>query len=165
MCIAECYMKGEKSQKAKIEKSVSLAKCPKNDASNYLPYNTSRIVAEIQKSMTTCVYLTADNTEILSHVPPSRRPQRNSVCASHSVHYPLLYTLSSVTVFSDWWRFSVFINVHRFTGHSFTIQSYILFHLSWFLNRFSTHGFQNRKLNTLSPVMVCRIHNCILPYQ
>jgi len=45
-----------------------------------------------------CVYLTADNTEILSHVPPSQHPQMNSFRAGHSVHYPLLYTLSSVTV-------------------------------------------------------------------
>lgn len=44
---------------------------------------------------------------------------------------------------NHWWRFSVFKNVHRFTGQSFTIPSCILFHLSWFLNHFSTHGFQN----------------------
>jgi hypothetical protein len=95
-----------------------------------------------------------------------------TVFAPVSVRYPLLYTLSSGTIFSvqrctpnHWWRFPVFENVHRFTGHIFSIQSCTLFHLSWFLNHFSTHGFQYRQLNTHSPVMVYRIHDCILSCQ
>ena len=173
-CVMQNVPWREKSQTVKSEKFARLAKRSKNDATKRLNtiYGTPVCgrYTEVNDDCTFILqpiilasYLTCH--DLSNHKWTAYAP-------SHNLQYPLLYSLSSVTVFSvnrctpnHRWRFSVFRTVHRFTSHSFIIQSCIMFYLSWFLYRCSTHGFRYQKLTTLSPVMVCGIHNCILPCQ
>jgi hypothetical protein len=85
------------------------------------------------------VYLAADNTEILSHVPRFSASTNEPFRASHSFLYPQQYTLSSAAVFST--------------------QNFTRLHLSqlWFSESttvycLTTNSFQHPQLYTISAV-------------
>jgi hypothetical protein len=171
MCTAECYMKGKKSkgQNWEIYKSRKMPekRCIKASTIQYTP-DCGRDT-EVNDDYAFILQLIILKSYLTRHRLCIHKWEAFAPVTVSTIHYCIPFHQP---------RFSVSKGVRRITVTVFCIQKCTPLHRSQFYypelhtvsslmvsKRFSTHGFQYRKLITLSPVMVCRIHDCMLPHQ